>query len=171
MYAVVGCSNCQALWIVEDRPETTSCPRCGDRNEFDRLKQFVRTESQDKAREVRAAMLASAQDREDAYEGLDSVGEMAEQIDSVGVDDEAYLSEHGLDPDAIEAAGKSQNGGARSQRDRILDAINNLEEPTETAVVEYASERGVPAGRVRTALEKLTREGTLIKDDTGYRRL
>ncbi|MEF8772170.1 DUF5817 domain-containing protein [Halodesulfurarchaeum sp.] len=171
MYAVVGCSNCQALWIVEDRPETTSCPRCGQRHEFERLKQFVRTESQDEAREVRAAMLASAQDRADAYEDLDSVGVMAEQIDSVGVDDEAYLSEHGLDPDAIEAAGTSQNRGPSSQRDRILDAIDTLDEPTETAVVEYASERGVPPDRVRSALEKLAREGTIVQDETGYRRL
>lgn len=171
MYAVVGCSNCQALWIVEGRPETTSCPRCGDRHEFDRLKQFVRTENRDEAREVRAAMLASAQDRADAYESLDSVGEMAGQIDGAGVDDETYLSEHGLDPAAIEAAGDVPNDGPRSQRDRILDAIDTLEEPTESAVVEHASERGVPAERVRQALEKLAREGTVVQEDGAYRRL
>lgn len=171
MYAVVGCSNCQALWIVDGRPETTSCPRCGTRHQFDRLKQFVRTEAREEAREVRAAMLASAQDREDAYERLDSIGEMAEIIDSVGVDDAEYLTEHGLDPEVIAAAGEPKSAGSMSRRDRILDAIDTLEEPTEQAVVDYASDWGIPAERIRTALEKLAREGTIVQGPSGYRRL
>lgn len=171
MYAVVGCSNCQALWIVDGRPETTSCPRCRTRHEFDRLKQFVRTEDREEAREVRAAMLASAQDREEAYEKLDSIGAMEADLDSVGIDDEEYLAEHGIDPEATAAAGKQSDAGSMSRRDRILDAIDSLEEPTEESVVEYASERGVPADVVRTALEKLAREGTIVQGPSGYRRL
>lgn len=171
MYAVVGCSNCQALWIVDGRPETTSCPRCRTRHQFDRLKQFVRTEDREEAREVRAAMLASAQDREDAYERLDSIGAMEDALDSVGVEDEEYLAEHGLDPAAIAAAGEGESTGSMSRRERILDAIDTLEEPTEAAVVAYASERGVPADAVRTALEKLARDGTIVQGPSGYRRL
>ena len=171
MYTVVGCSNCQALWIVEDRPETTSCPRCRSRHEFDRLKQFVRTEDQDEAREVRAAMLASAQDQADAYEKLDSVGAMAEAIDTAGIDDDAYLSDHGLDPEAIAAAGDEPPTTSMSLRERVLDAIDTLEEPTEAAVIEYASERGDAAETVRAALEKLARDGTIVQGQSGYRRL
>ncbi|MFP4530001.1 MAG: DUF5817 domain-containing protein [Halodesulfurarchaeum sp.] len=171
MYAVVGCSNCQALWIVEGRPETTSCPRCRTRHEFDRLKQFVRTEDRAEAREVRTAMLASAQGREEAYEKLDSIGAMEAALDSAGVDDEEYLAEHGIDPEAIAAAGERDAGGSKSRRDRILEAIDSLEEPTEESVIEYASQRGVPADAVRTALEKLAREGTIVRGPSGYRRL
>ncbi|MFB6085508.1 MAG: DUF5817 domain-containing protein [Halodesulfurarchaeum sp.] len=171
MYAVVGCSNCRALWIVEGRPETTSCPRCRTRHQFERLKQFVRTEDREEAREVRAAMLASAQDREEAYERLDSIGEMEEAIDSVGVGDEEYLTEHGLDPKAIADAGKASDSGSTSRRDRILDVIETLEEPTEEAILEYARDRGVPADAVRTALEKLARRGEIVEGPSGYRRL
>ncbi|MDZ7849637.1 MAG: DUF5817 domain-containing protein [Halodesulfurarchaeum sp.] len=171
MYAVVGCSNCQALWIVDGRPETTSCPRCRTRHEFDRLKQFVRTEDREEAREVRAAMLASAQGREAAYEKLDSIAAMEAELDSAGVDDEEYLAEHGIDPEAIAAAGERNSGGSNRRRDRILDAIDALEEPTEGQVVEYASEWGVPAEAVRTVLEKLAREGTIVQGPSGYRRL
>ena len=171
MYAVVGCSNCQALWIVEGRPETTGCPRCRTRHQFERLKKFVRTEDREAAREVRAAMLASAQDREESYENLDSIGEMAKAIDSVGVSDDEYLGEHGIDPAAVAAAGDREQAGSKSRRERVLDAIDALEEPTERAVVEYASDRGVPPDYVRTALEKLAREGTIVDGASGYRRL
>ena len=171
MYAVVGCSNCQALWIVEGRPETTSCPRCRTRHQFERLKKFVRTEDQAEAREVRAAMLASAQDREDAYERLDSVGEMEAELDDVGVADEEYLGEHGIDPEVVAAAGERETSGSKSRRDRVLDAIATLEEPSADAVIEYASERGVPPEYVRTALEKFAREGTIVEAKGGYRRL
>ena len=49
MYAVVGCSNCRALWVVEDRPETTQCPRCRTSHRFGRLKAFAETDSADAA--------------------------------------------------------------------------------------------------------------------------
>ena len=171
MYAVVGCSNCQALWIVEGRPDTTACPRCTTRQEFDRLRQFVRTEDKAEAREVRAAMLASAQDREAAYADLASVGEMEADLDSVGVDDATYLTEHGIDPATVEAAGEEPSTRSMSRRDRILEAIDTLDEPTEAAVVEYATEFGIDPDLVRGALEKLAREGTILDGPDGYRRL
>lgn len=171
MYAVVGCSNCQALWIVDGGPETTRCPRCGTRHQFDRLKKFVRTGDRVEAREVRAAMIASAQGREETYEELDSIGAMAEAIDSAGVDDEEYLSEHGLDPEAVAEAGNPPDSGSTSRRDRVIDAIDTLETPTEEAVIDHVGEQGLPAERIRTVLDKLAREGTIVEEHSGYRRL
>lgn len=171
MFAVVGCSNCQALWIVEGRPETTTCPRCGTRQEFDRLRQFVRTEDKSEAREVRAAMLASAQDREAAYEDLDSFDDMAAQLDAVGIDDADYLAEHGIDPETVVAAGEQESTRSLSRRDRILQAIDTLEEPTEAAVIEYAAEFGIDREQVAATLEKLAHEGTILDGPQGYRRL
>ncbi|MGM0371029.1 MAG: DUF5817 domain-containing protein [Halobacteriota archaeon] len=171
MYAVVGCSNCQALWIVADRPETTTCPRCGARHQFDRLKKFTTTEDREAAREVRSAMLASAQDRAEAYEKLDSVSEMAAAIESAGVDDREYLEGQGLDPDRVAAAATEDDTGSMSRRDRVLAALDALDEPTESAIVEYASEHGVPADAAREILAKLTRQGLVVRGPAGFRRL
>lgn len=171
MYAVVGCSNCRALWIVADRPETTSCPRCDSRHQFDRLEQFATTESKEAAREARAALLAAEQDRGEDYEALESVTEMESRIGDGVVGDETYLAESGLDPEAVAAAGQPQDSGPTGRREQILAAIDALEEPTQEAVVEYATDRGIPAERVREALEKLGREGTIVEGPAGYRRL
>src|SRR6056297_2742917 len=76
MYAVVGCSDCQALKIVEGRPETTQCPRCGKRRTFEKLKKFVETDDEDHAREVRSSMLATRQGEGEAFAELDSFSEM-----------------------------------------------------------------------------------------------
>ena len=171
MYAVVGCSNCGARWIVEGRPETTSCPRCGTRHQFDRLKRFVTTEDKDEAREVRAAMLADRQDQSDAYESLDSVGDMESVLDEVGIEDGEFLAAKGVDPDATEAAGDEATASAprKSRRERVLDALRTLDEPSEAEVVAHATERGVPEDYVRTALEKLTRAGEITRTSDGYR--
>ncbi|MFB6109270.1 MAG: DUF5817 domain-containing protein [Halodesulfurarchaeum sp.] len=170
MYAVVGCSNCQALWIVEGRPETTTCPRCGTRHQFERLKQFVKTPDREEAREVRSAMLAAAQDREEAYERLDPVSELGRAAAEDVVDDEEYLDAQGLAAEEIAAAGE-RSAGSTSRRERVLEALRTLDEPTESAVIEYATDHGVPAEAVRDALEKLVREGTIVREGSGYRLL
>lgn len=171
MYSVVGCSSCQSLWIVEGRPETTSCPRCGTRHRFGRLKKFVTTEDKDEAREVRAAMLASKQGAESAYEQLDSVGEMEAVLDEAGIQDTEFLAESGIDPEAVEAAGEQATASEprKSRRERVLDALRELDEPTEAAVIAYATDRGVPAEYVRDALQKLSRMGEITRTDDGYR--
>lgn len=171
MYVVVGCSDCQSLWIVEGQPETTRCPRCGTRHQFDRLKQFVTTEDKDEAREVRSAMLASAQGAGSAYEELDSVGEMEDILAEVGIDDSEYLSAKGVDREAVTEAGESATSSepSKGRRERVTEALRELEEPTEAAVIEYATERGVPASYVRDALSKLARRGEITRTEDGYR--
>lgn len=171
MYVVVGCSACQALWILEGRPETTTCPRCGTRHQFDRLKQFVSTADKAEAREIRAAMFASAQDAVAAYESLDSVGEMEDLLAEAGIGDSEYLSAMGVDTEAVSEAGESATDGRprKSRREHVLDALRELEQPTEAAVIEYATERGVPASYVRNALSKLVRNGEITRTEDGYR--
>lgn len=173
MYAVVGCSTCQSLWIVEGEPETTNCPRCRTRHTFKRLKKFVRTEDKDEAREVRAAMLASKQGAGEAYEELDSVGDMEAILDEVGIEDGEFLMEKGVDADEVEAAGQAatESQPRKSRREQVLDALRELDEPTTSDVVDYATERGVPAEYVRTALEKLVRAGEITETADGYRLL
>jgi DNA replicative helicase MCM subunit Mcm2 (Cdc46/Mcm family) len=174
MYAVVGCSDCSALWVVEGRPERSECPQCGTTRKYDKRKQFVTTEDPDHAREVRGAMLAKRQGHEEAFADLDSFGEMDQYIDEVGIDDEEYLEESGVDTNAVgEAADRLDqgSGGGQSRKETVMAALRDLDQPTEDEIVTYATERGVPAEYVRDALEKLTRRGEVTESRGTYRLL
>ena len=167
MYSVVGCSECRHLWVVEGRPETSRCPRCRTRHRFESLKAFAETDTSDAAARVRSSMLA---DRADDGEFLDPA---EVDTESVGIDEEAYLSASGVDADAAAAAGEraTDSGGSRSRRQVVLDALSELEEPTAAAVRAYAAEAGVPESYVETALEKLRRAGEVSESDGVYRKL
>ncbi|WP_247731623.1 DUF5817 domain-containing protein [Halovivax limisalsi] len=174
MYAVVGCSDCSHLWLLEGRSETTECPRCGSRRSYDRRRTFLETEDADHAREVRASMLANRQDEGEAFASIDSFDELESTVADGVVDDEAYLSASGLDPDAISAAGERDprgSAGHGSRREIVEAAIESLETATEPAIVEYASDRGVPAEAVESVLEKLVRNGDASEHRGTYRLL
>lgn len=170
MYAVVGCSECTALWIVEGRPETTACPRCRTRHQFTRLKSFVRTDDQNEARNARAAMLAQRSGG-DAREALDSFEAMERQAKEAGVSDEEYLAESGIDPETVANAGDSDAGAKSSRRETVLEGLNQLDTPTESAVVSYAADRGVPESYTRKALTKLVQTGEVSENGGRYRPL
>jgi DNA-directed RNA polymerase subunit RPC12/RpoP len=174
MYAVVGCSDCSALWVTEGRPETTQCPRCGTRRKHAKRRKFVETDDEAHAREVRASMLANRQGEGDAFAELDSYAEMERQVDDAGVDDETYLEDSGVDTDAVSAAAKRTEQGATdgsSRKETVLSALRTLDEPTEDNVVAYAEERGVPASYTRKALTKLVRAGKASESRGQYRLL
>jgi len=164
MYSVVGCSDCDALWVVEGRPETTRCRHCGTRRRFDRLKQFAETDDEDAAREARGRLLAERGGGDaDAVTGLDP--------SDAGVDDEAYLQGSGLDADAVAEAGERalQSGGSKSRREIVAEAIEELDAPDERAVIDYAEARGVPADAARDLLTKLVRAGEATEHRGEYR--
>ena len=166
MYAVVGCSNCRALWVVEDRPETTLCPRCRTRHRFERLKAFAETDSAEAAARARSERLAAR------TEAGEFVPPEDVDADEVGMSGEAFLAASGLDTDEIGAAANRAGGGdARSRRQVVLDALADLEAPTDEAVRAYAAEHGVEAPYVERALSKLERAGEVTRTDGVYRRL
>lgn len=168
MYSVVGCSECRALWTVEGRPETTRCPRCRTRHRFAKLKAFAETENSESAARVRSSMLAK---RADDGEFLDP-----EEIDleGVGVSDEEYLAASGVDVDAVADAERRAEESAtrsRSRKEVVLDALQELDEPTTEGVRAYAADAGVPESAVDRALEKLRRSGEVTVTDGVYRLL
>jgi hypothetical protein len=174
MYAVVGCSDCEALWVIEGRPDTTQCPRCGKRHRAKNRKRFVETDDEDHAREVRASMLAARSGDGDAFAELDSFAELDDRIDDEVVGDEAFLEAHGVDPGEVEAAGERagrQTGGSRSRREVVLAAVREQDDPSEAEVVGYAEEHGVDADYARRALEKLRAGGEVTVSRGGYRLL
>ncbi|MFB6112194.1 MAG: DUF5817 domain-containing protein [Halobacteriaceae archaeon] len=174
MYAVVGCSECSALWVITTDNESAGCPRCGTRHQQSRLKQFVTTDDEAHAREVRASMLAARQDESDAFAALDDYATMAEQASDGVVGDEEYLSAAGLDPDAIAEAGERATqgaGGSDSRQELVLQAITAIDEPTAEAVVAALEEDGIPAETVHDLLDRLERAGRVTVSDGVYRRL
>jgi hypothetical protein len=171
MYAVVGCSDCEALWIVEGRPDTTQCPRCRRRHQFDRLKTFAETDGENEARDARAAMLAERSDADVGADALEPFGAMEGRAAEAGVSDEEYLEGSGIDPDTVADAGESPNRGGSSRREVVLSALREIDAPTESDVVAYATARGVPAEYVAEALEKLVRAGEVSESGGEYRTL
>jgi len=170
MYAVVGCDGCQALWIVEGRPERSECPRCGRSRKYEKRREFVTTDDENHAREVRASMLAARQDQSDAFAELDSFAELEEQVEHSGIDDNTYLAGSGLDPDEVAAAGEDEST-TRSREEIVRAAIREQSEPTETDIIEYASEHGVSELYTERALEKLRRAGEVSESGGQYRLL
>ena len=174
MYAVVGCSECSALWVIEGRPETTQCPRCGSRRKFELRRKFVETEDADAAREVRASMLAERQDLGEAFDGLDSYAEMEARVEEDVIDDDTYLESKGVDSDAAAAAGQRATegaGGSTSREEIVRNALAELDAPDEDSIVAYATERGVPDEYARRALQSLVRSGEVSENGGRYRRL
>ncbi|ELY93288.1 hypothetical protein C482_20001 [Natrialba chahannaoensis JCM 10990] len=174
MYAVVGCSECSNLWIIEGRSETTQCPRCGARRPYERRKKFVETDDANHAREVRASMLANRQGQGEAFADLESFEALESDVADGVVDDAEYLAQSGLDVDEVEAAGdRDPRGSTRSgsKKEIVEQALAELDSPTEDEIISYAGERGVSANYVRRALEKLTRQGTVSESRGEYRLL
>ncbi|WP_339104886.1 DUF5817 domain-containing protein [Haloterrigena salinisoli] len=174
MYAVVGCSECSNLWIIEGRSETTQCPRCGARKAYEKRKKFVETDDASHARDVRASMLANRQGEGEAFAELDSFDALEDEVADGVVDDDEYLAESGLDVDEVSAAGERDPRGptrSGSKKEIVERALEDLERPTEDEIVDYAGERGVSAEYVRDALEKLVGRGEVSESRGRYRRL
>jgi hypothetical protein len=170
MYAVVGCTDCAALWLVSD-PEsakTAQCPRCGRRHQLRKLRRFFESDDRDAARQARAELLAKKQGASEAFERLDSVAAMERQVDEPAVDDREYLTASGLDADAVAAAGEREER-SRSRDEVVRDAVGQQNRPTETAVVDYATEHGVPADAARDLLEALVHRGEVSESRGRYR--
>lgn len=188
MYSVVGCDRCSALWVVQGRPETTRCPRCRKRHRYETRKKFVVTEDAEDARGARADMLAERGTTGDEDIDLDFAA-MEREADEAGMSDREYLEESGIDADAVADAGAATGdrateggtgtgtgtengaGSSRSRRGVVLDALDEIDGPTEADVVEYAEAEGVGADYVHRALAKLVERGEVTETGGRYRRL
>jgi hypothetical protein len=174
MYAVVGCGECSALWIVEGDPERTECPRCGTSKKHEYRREFLTTDDEDHAREVRASMLASRQGESDAFAEVGSFAELDAELEDAGVDDETYLEGVGVDTGEVKAAADRAAGGSdgpagRSREEVVRAALRELDAPTEAEVASYAAEHGVSREYAERAIEKLVRAGEVTETDGGYR--
>lgn len=172
-YAVVGCSNCGALWVVEGRPDTSGCPRCEKRHRFSKLRQFVSTDDEDHAREVRASILANRAGHGDAFADLEDFTTLEDFAADAGMSDDEFLDTAGVDTDEVAAVQErvEQSGRSLGKREAVETALRELDEPTGADVEAFAAEHGVGGDYVERALEKLERAGEVTRTDDGYRRL
>ncbi|MGB9964827.1 DUF5817 domain-containing protein [Halobacterium hubeiense] len=172
-YAVVGCTDCGALWVVEGRPDTTGCPRCEKRRQFSKLRKFVQTDDEDHAREVRASMLANRAGHGDAFADLEDFTTLGDFAEDAGMSDEEFLDSAGVDVEEVSAVEERVEASQRSlgKREAVRTALRELDEPTEAEVKAFAAEHGVGGDYVERALEKLRRAGEVTEAGDGYRLL
>lgn len=157
MYSVVGCSDCAHLWIVEGRPETTECRRCGARHDFRSRRRLAETEDPDQARELRSRLLA---ERANAGEGpADSFDVLEEEVADGVI--------RALEP--IESV--PDESKPTDKRGIVLEAIEERAEPTRSAIREHGRDRGLASEEVDSVLEKLHRAGTVTREGDTYRRV
>lgn len=172
MYAVVGCTDCSSLWVIETGGETTSCPRCGSRHRTEKLRHFAEAEDADAAREARAAIVANRRGEGDA---APSFGDLEAAIDGDAVDDETRLEAAGIDPERVAEAGERAASGrgssSPSRREAVLSAFDRHDEPSADQIRAVAGEHDVPREYVDRLLEKLERAGEVTDTGDGYRRL
>jgi len=173
MYAVVGCSNCNALWVVEGRPDTTGCPRCEKRHRFGKLRKFVTTEDEDHAREVRASILANKAGHGDAFAELGDFATLEDYADDAGMSDDEFLAQAGVDTDEVAGVEGRVDASTRSlgKRAAVTTALEDLDEPTAAEVKAFAAEHGVDGEYVERALAKLKRAGDVSESGGRYRLL
>ncbi len=170
MYSVVGCPNCGALKIVEGRPDTTGCPRCGRRTKFGKLRRFYRGGDAKTAREVRSRLL---QERGDGNADVEEFSALEDDAMAAGMSDETFLSALGLDPNEVAAAGERADSasGSRSRREVVMDALREHDRPTRDEVRSYAAKHGVDPDYTEEALERLRRAGEVSESGGRFRLL
>ena len=175
MYAVVGCTECGAYWLLSDpdAAETAGCPRCGRRHRTRKLRRFFESEDRAAARQARTALLAEKRGESAALEELPSVADLEREAASAGVSDREYLDGSGLDADEVAAAGESATAGSpsRSRDEVVRDAFREADAETEFEVLEYATDHGVPPEAARRLLERLVRRGDVSESGGRYRLL
>jgi hypothetical protein len=154
MYSVVGCPDCESVWIVESEPATTTCPRCATRHRFDGLRKLARADDKLAAREARSMIMADRMDEGDNADP-DSFAEMDRDI-------EARRSP---------PTSPSPSGSPTSDESVIKSAIRTLDPATESGIVSFAGDHDVPEKAARDILERLVRAGEATESAGRYRLL
>lgn len=164
MYQVVGCGDCNTLWIITDSPETTTCPGCGTRHTTATLRALATSEDKETARQARTKLLAERH-------GVEDISELLATSNHRPIDSDV------LDPQDISDLGSAKSESSEdghssgSQRDIVIAALRTLDQPTEADIRQFAEARGVPAKYVNTVLPKLVQEGSVSKQAGTYRLL
>lgn len=117
-FHVVGCSDCESLWIIDaDAAATTVCPSCGNQHQRHTLRAIATRDTREQAAQVRSALLAERAGYGDIV--LDPYDRQAERADQPIVDDADYLDGLGLD-DELVAQLTGESGSPSSTTDEQI---------------------------------------------------
>jgi len=174
MYAVVGCNNCGALWLLSDPDSSTTagCQRCGKTHQVRKLKRFFESDDRNAAREARAALLAKKHGDSAAFADVAHVADLEAQTDEPVVEDHEYLEAAGLDADAVAAAGAHSSRSSKSRDEIVREAVaaaGGDDKPTEAEIIDYAVDHDVPAEKASELLIQLCRRGEASESGGRYR--
>ena len=167
-YAVVGCSHCGTLWILDGGTETATCPGCGTRHTRSKLRSLVETDDVDRARTMRARLLADRTGATGSGTDLDSFVVDSDRTDTPVVDDDEYLGAAGLDAAAIAAATTSKSR-KRSKQEIVFLAIEAVDDPTRDNIIDYTAKYGVPQDYTDRMLDRLIEAGSVTVSDGRFR--
>lgn len=170
MYAVVGCSECGTLWIVETGAATARCPRCRTRHRTAKLRSIATCEDADRARELRSRLLADRAGHTESFSSVESFADLEEIAERPAVDDATYLTAADIDPAALEESIEDEPP-RRSRSEIVLEAIDRVEDPTREAVVAYATDRDVPEAFAERVLDRGLADGIVTIADGRFRRV
>ncbi len=130
-FAVVGCPDCQGLWILEDRHEheTTDCPQCGSTQKTKQLRALAQADDRDTICELRARVAAQRAGHHEEYDREDDYAVLEEQATD-------YLSRHDevLEADveqAIERSNRIQRETYAPAAAKVLDRDEKFENAAE----------------------------------------
>lgn len=171
MYAVVGCTQCGNYWLLSDpgESESATCSRCGRRHQTKKLRKFYASEDRDDARQARAALLAKKHGDSAAFDEVDHVADLERQVEGRAVSDEEFLEGSGIDVDEVAAAGDTGKKRSRSRDQIVRDGVTECD--SESEVLAYAEENGVPRDAAAKLLEKLRRRGDVTESGGSLRLL
>ena len=162
MYTVVVCSNCQYVWIVQDRPKTSQCGKCRKRRKFKLLKKYHKTDDKAEAKLARAFYQSQVNDLGDHFDRAREKGVLKEDMDSFLTENE-YLEMQGMDAEKVENAVENilTPFNRRSEVDIIRKAFSVLENPDFDDFLEYTREYDVSDENAIIKLDGLVRSGTI----------
>lgn len=163
MYAVVGCTDCGTYWLLTDpgESESATCPRCGRRHQTKKLRRFYASEDRDDAREARAALLAKKHGDSAAFDEVAHVSDLEFEVGQGAISDDEYLERAGVDAEEVAAAGDTSAGGSRSRDEVVREGVRECD--SESEVLSYAVDHGVPRDAASDLLEKLRRRGEVTE--------
>jgi len=175
MYAVVGCNECAAMWLLMD-PQTSDSARCPPLREDasdDETQAVLRVGGPRGGPRGRAALLAKKRDERGVRRTRPRLGARARRR-RVGNRRPRVPRSVGDRRRRRRRGGRPREGGesdSRSRSEIVRDAVATVDEPTEENVVAHASDHGVPPPRRPEILTRLARRGELSESGGRYRAL
>jgi DNA replicative helicase MCM subunit Mcm2 (Cdc46/Mcm family) len=120
-----------------------------------KLRKFVETDSQEKARLVAAEVRAKQSNMEDDF---------FEAYESGELDMSNYS---GIDGVADWITESSNETDSRSSKEIVIDGITECDEATVENIVAYAESNGVSEEKVMTLLNQMRRHGDVLQKQSG----